>query len=367
MRVLLQSRPDLLVLPAGDTVQLLETRHWLGRLGIEVEYSSDRSPDLGGYDLVHLFNLTRVAETAAQAENAARQGKPFVLSTIYWNPEEYIMHEEPRQRDWLLKFWRQDNPARRKVAASASMLLPNAVAEARLVQEDLGVSTSWQVTPNGADPAFSRARPDEFVARVGLSDFILCCARISPRKNQLALVRATRGLGAPVVFIGSVNDPFYLEACKRESDSCHRFLGYMPQSEIASAYAAAKVHALASWFETPGLASLEAAAAGCNIVSTDRGTAREYFGDLAWYCDPADLPSVREAVMAAYDAPRNPALSALVKDRYTWEHAARAALAAYRRVLGASAKSRSGSGGPASSGLEYRPASLNTNSIRHLV
>lgn len=333
MRVLLQSRPDLFALPAGDTVQLLETRCWLGRLGVDVDYSPDRGPDLTGYDLVHLFNLTRVAETAVQCENAAGLGKPIAVSPIYWNPEEYIMHEEPRQRDWLLRFWRQDNPVRRKVAACASVLLPNAAGEARMVQEDLGVSTPCQVVPNGADPAFYHAMPDEFVAKFKISDFVLCCARISPRKNQLVLVKATRGLGVPVVFIGSINDPFYLDTCKKEADSCHYFLGYMSQSQIASAYAAAKVHVLPSWFETPGLASLEAAMAGCAIVSTDRGTAREYFGDLAWYCDPCDVGSVREAVVAAYRAPRNPALAALVKERFTWEHAARATLSAYRQVL----------------------------------
>ncbi len=336
MRVLLQARPDLLALPAGDTVQVMETLCWLRRLGVRAEFAADLRPDLAQYDLVHLFNLTRVAETAAQCENALRQRKPVAVSTIYWNPEEYIAHEPPRQRDPLLRLWRQDDPLRRQVAKSASILLPNAVAEAHAVARDLGVTGPFEVVPNGADPAFASARPDEFVVEFGLKDFVLCCARISPRKNQLALIRASRGLDAPVVFIGAVNDPFYLEACKREADSRHHFLPHMTQSRLASAYAAARVHALPSWFETPGLASLEAAMAGCNIVSTDRGTAREYFGELAWYCSPDDPESIARAVAAAYAAPRDGALASLVKERFTWECAARRTLRAYERVLATS-------------------------------
>ena len=37
---------------------------------------------------------------------------------------------------------------------------------------------------------------------------------------------------------------------------------------LASAYAAARVFALPSWFETPGLAALEAALAGCSVAIT---------------------------------------------------------------------------------------------------
>ncbi|MGE5593188.1 MAG: glycosyltransferase [Betaproteobacteria bacterium] len=333
MRVLLQSRADLLTLPAGDTIQILETKKALRALGVDADHSGDLAPDLEGYDLVHLFNLTRVAETAAQCENAVRHGKPVVVSPIYWNPEEYILHESPRLQGALLKYWRQDDPLRRRVVQSAAMLLPNAEAEARLIERDLGVTAPFRVVPNAADPAFARADAREFLSRFGLADFVLCCARISPRKNQLALVRATRGLGLPVVFIGPVNDPFYLEACKKEADPSHHFLGFMPQTQLGSAYAAARVHALPSWFETPGLASLEAAVAGCNVVSTDRGTAREYFGHLAWYCDPADVGSIRAAVTAAYGAPRRRDLAAVVSTRFTWERAARETAEAYAQVL----------------------------------
>ena len=35
---------------------------------------------------------------------------------------------------------------------------------------------------------------------------------------------------------------------------------------------------------------------GCPVVTTDRGSAREYLGEHAYYCDPADPASIRDAV-----------------------------------------------------------------------
>ena len=93
------------------------------------------------------------------------------------------------------------------------------------------------------------------------------------------------------------------------------------------------MHATPSLFETTGLVSLEAALGGCNVVTTSRGHAREYLGDLAWYCDPGDTSSIRRAVLAAYEAPIQDTLSKHVLDNFTWDHTARATLAGYRLLL----------------------------------
>ncbi|NPV53561.1 MAG: glycosyltransferase [Firmicutes bacterium] len=333
MRVLFQSRPDILTLPAGDTVQLFETRQHLQRLGVHVDYSSELHPCLDGHDLVHLFNITRIAETRAQCDNAVAQGKAVVISTIYWNMEEYFEREETRHAAELLKWWRRDNAYRAETLRKASLLLPNAAREMELIKKDFGIDRPYRIIPNGADPRFGEARADEFIAEYGVDNIILCVGRISPRKNQLAVVKALHGVDIPLFFIGSVNDPFYLELCKSHAGPRVRFITHMPHSRLASAYKAAKVHVLASWYDTPGLASLEAAVAGCNIVSTDRGTAREYFGGLAWYCDPADIGSIREAVLTAYESPPRRALADIVCERFTWERAAQVTLEAYHAAM----------------------------------
>jgi hypothetical protein len=139
-----------------------------------------------------------------------------------------------------------------------------------------------------------------------------------------------------VVVVGQPNPEEYRELCRRYADENVRFIDALPKEELASAYAAAKVHALPGWFETPGLSTLEAAAAGCNVVSTDRGLAREYLEDMAWYCDPRSLESIREAVLAAYKAPRGERLGEHVRERYTWERAAERTLEGYRLAVAVS-------------------------------
>jgi glycosyltransferase involved in cell wall biosynthesis len=111
---------------------------------------------------------------------------------------------------------------------------------------------------------------------------------------------------------------------------------HLPQAELASAYTACRVHALPSWAETCGLVNLEAGACGAAVVAGVLGYECEYLGDLADYCDPADVDSIAAAVRRAWDR-RDPAradrLRRRVLDRFTWAETARATFDAYRRVL----------------------------------
>ena len=89
MKVLMQSRKNFFELRGGDTVQLEKTKMELEKLGVEVDFSLDFEPDLSNYDLVHLSNVTRIQETYLHVKNAKKQGKPIVLSTIFWPMDEF--------------------------------------------------------------------------------------------------------------------------------------------------------------------------------------------------------------------------------------------------------------------------------------
>ena len=62
---------------------LLKTAESLRLLGCDVTISLDFNHSLDGYDIVHLFNLTRPQETYHQARRATRLGIPVILSPIY--------------------------------------------------------------------------------------------------------------------------------------------------------------------------------------------------------------------------------------------------------------------------------------------
>ncbi len=95
----------------------------------------------------------------------------------------------------------------------------------------------------------------------------------------------------------------------------------------------AKVHALVSWMETPGLSSLEAGAMDCNIVVTKKGDTQEYFENFAYYCEPDDVNSIKTALDLAYNNPVNSDLKRKILNQYTWEKTAEKTLEAYQMAF----------------------------------
>jgi glycosyltransferase involved in cell wall biosynthesis len=367
-------RPDAVNLPGGDVVQLLKTRQYLEKFGIDVDVSSEISPNLRGYDIAHLFLLDiHFYENYARYKNATRQRKPVVLSPIYWNPAIYtasghaqflsvkekmyyllpngIMRDVLSMISWVkpskelaylyAKNMISMNFSKRKhqveLLKSCGLVLPNSKIELRLIMKDFGLDdeSRFLVVPNAADGDFQHAKSDRFESRFDARDFVLCAGRMEPRKNQLLLIRALRGTGLKLVLIGGPRKTSlgYYQKCRREADRNVLFMNWMGREDLASAYAAAKVHALPSWVETPGLVSLEAGLAGCNVVTTRVGSATEYFGEYAWYCDPSSVQSIRTAVEDAFAAKRSEKLREHILTHFTWEKAAEKTLQAYKMVL----------------------------------
>lgn len=329
MKILMQARPDLLKVAAGDTIQVLKTKAALEELGVKVDLNFSPNPDLTKYNLVHCFNIIRVQETYIQVNNAVQQHCPVVLSPIYWNMQEYLQHTYPERLTW----WESENPRRKEVLEKVNLLLPNAGSEMLQIKHDFKIDTPYKVVYNGVDPSFYQRRPDTFRSVYGLKDFVLCVGRIAPRKNQLTMIKALKSTRYKLVFIGDINDPAYYEECRKLAGEQALFIAHLPHHRLASAYSAARVHMLASWYDTPGLANLEAGLAGCNLVVSDRGTAQEYFDDLVWYCSPDDPESIKTAVEEAFHNPRISDLSEHILHNFIWKKAGETTLEAYTRVL----------------------------------
>jgi glycosyltransferase involved in cell wall biosynthesis len=364
MKILMQARVNLYTAPGGDTIQILKTREHLERMGIQCDVSVTPVQDYGPYDLIHLFNYTRIQETYWFAREAKKWGKFVVLSTVYWDNEEtermadlgwrkYLTKRlnldqiERLKGTWRLVGERQLNRANLNLVMKGFLrlqkeaiqyidhFLPNSEGEMALFQTRFGQKATlpYTVVPNGVDPELLFEGPGNWDS--DLKDCVICVARIDGRKNQLNLAKALRGSSFPLVFVGqpAPNHASYMEKLRDECGPSCYFLGQLPNKEVYRLYGIAKVHCLPSWYETPGLASLEAAAVGCNIVITDRGSTREYFGDYAYYCEPDSVESIREAVFRAYHAPKNEALKRHVLGNFTWAKAAEKTAVAYERVI----------------------------------
>ncbi|NLM37374.1 MAG: glycosyltransferase family 4 protein [Firmicutes bacterium] len=332
MKVLMQNRSSVFRMVAGDSVQMNKTREALRQLGVEVEVKTQPTSDFTGYDLVHLFNIIPIEETYQFYQGAKRYGIPIVLSPIYCDPKEFLVNINNERKDYFLAWWAKTNPLRQEILDGVDLLLPNGLVELELLQKEYKLMTPARFIPNGVDPLFYYANPEKFIRRFGIKDFVLCVGRICRRKNQLSLIKAARSLNQQVVLVGPINDYQYYQACRQEGEGQVRFLGGLTQGWVASAYAACSVHALPSWYETPGLVNLEAGLAGCKLVTTDRGTAREYLGEMAWYCSPEPF-SVRDALRKALYSPPLPGLREHILANYTWDRVARLTLEAYQEVL----------------------------------
>ena len=365
LRVLFSSRTTLFSGPGGDTIIVLKTAESLRVLGCDVTISLDLNHSLDGYDVVHLFNLTRPQETYYLARRATKRGIPVILSPIYvdytegdraargplqrlifrsisGSSAEYLkmlarsFTNRELNRGTAAILARGFRGAQHDLIQMSSVLLPNSESEMARIRRDFPetVGARSVVVPICVDPTLFH--PDVSAAAPEFNDCILSVGRIERRKCQLELVRAVKGTGLRLVLIGKPgpNQIAYFEQIKREMDSNVTIIDHVEHASLRQYYAACKVHALVSWMETAGMSSLEAAATGANIVITDKGDTRDYFGDLAYYCSPESVASIREALLRAHSAPRSTLLQERVLNNYTWAHAAQGTFAAYRDVLG---------------------------------
>jgi glycosyltransferase involved in cell wall biosynthesis len=132
--------------------------------------------------------------------------------------------------------------------------------------------------------------------------FLLNVGNIEPRKNQLALVHAMKSIAElKLVLIGHQRDPEYASACLEAGGNRVTYLGPLPHDSplLRSAYAACEVFCLPSTLETPGLAALEAHAAGARIAVTRVGSTEEYFANHVTYLAPEDISSITQSIRQA--------------------------------------------------------------------
>ena len=353
LRVAMQNRPNSLEAPGGDTVVMQNLKRELEKLGVIVDFNFILE-GLERYDIVHIFNFVLAEMVKVYAENAVRQGKPFIITPLYedWplflNPsfkayylfKEYIERGQPggafdeifAPLKMLKPHMRADNGYNVRLAGG---ITTNGAREAQRVVNDYPFARNVTPVYFGCDITEHKAGAELFINETGLKDFVLCVGRLETRKNQLMLLKALEDEEVPVVFAtgGFTYQGKYAELCQRFKRRGRTiFLDRLSDETLVSAYMAAKVHALPSWYELPGMVSVEAAHYDCNVVASPWGTIEDYLGDFAYYAEPDNPEEIRGAVMRALDDPVKPGLREHVK-QFTWEKAAKTTLEVYEKAL----------------------------------
>lgn len=354
MKVLFIARPNLFSARGGDTTQIETTALYLEKLGVNVTIYSGQAVRYEDFDIIHYFNLIDPEDIVASLYASK---VPKVLSTIYLKYDEYDRNYRRGAIGLLSKVFSYNQVeffktvakhilkgekvssykyflwghggSMRRILKAVDHILPNSPSELSRIKADFGFHPEATVVTNAIDVGIFQGNYTAERTKV------LCVARFEGNKNQENLIKAARLFDAELVLLGkaSPNQKGYYEMCKRIAGGNVTFKERVSVEELVQLYAEAKVHVLPSWFETTGLSSLEAAAMGCNLVVTDKGDVKAYFGDLAYYCNPASPESIAEAIKQALSSPVNPALKKLVTEQYTWENTASQTLEAYHKVL----------------------------------
>jgi glycosyltransferase involved in cell wall biosynthesis len=352
MNVLFFVRKNHKKVNGGDLVQIYKTAEALKNKGVKIYFSSDPNKDLSKYDLVHIFNSPRFDETKKFFESAKKRQKPIAFSTIYWSKDELgVGVAKNKSVDFIYKnfgvnsaikyrkfakalqsFGSKDNSAKieKWLFENADILLPNSKGEMLEIEKSYKIKNEFEVVRNAVDIDLFDKKPN-----YNRESYVLSVGRIERRKNTLKLIEACHKLSYKLVLIGGYdgNDDYATSCLKKIKEYKQTYIQNIDQKDLLKYYYDAKVHAIVSWYETPGLASLEAACGGCNIVSTDRGSTKEYFGGDALYCSPFSQDSITDALEKAMHNPSNTRLRDKVLKKYNWEGTAQDTIKGYNRIV----------------------------------
>ncbi len=372
MKVLFLARSDLYTVSGGDTVQIENTAKELRSLGVGVDIATHLGTDISQYDIVHVFQLDWVPETYFYVKEAKEAGKPIVLSPIHHAEYEVKRFDDKytfglrkivgffvrkqEYRDILKNVYRSFfdhsklaptikgalygyRKAQKRALELSDIVLVQTEKEAYDLKSTYSTDFKWKKVVNGVSDQFLRA--SGFKNKLNFEDYIICVGRIEARKNQLNIIEAVKLLRREkefsqtrLVFLGRRSNyhKSYINKFDNELKKNDWIIhpGFIPQEDIPSYYHFAKVGASASWFETTGLTSLEALFCGTNVVASGE-RARELLGDLAVYCDPGDVVSIKSALETAYRRP-DPVVPEEFRTLYTWQNAARQTLEVYRAL-----------------------------------
>lgn len=350
MRVLFVNRPDALTRPGGDTVQLQKTAEALGALGVQVRVGPPDDENVQWSNVVHVFNAQTPSSSLPALRAARSGGRPAVLSTIWWD----LSHAQQSSLFSHLfgaptSLWDMSHPffrmavrtlrsnwfsAIQETLRAADLLLPNSAEEMVCLHKDFGTDLPpHRVVLNAVDTTLFKH--DSSIQKMG----VICCARIEPTKNQLALIYAVAKLpGLKLTLVGRAGHHSKYNRRVRAEVVRHGvnwIEDHLPQEEIAKLMCEHAVHALPSFRESPGLSSLEALASGLKtIVSSQRFCPVEtYFGTWidkhVFTCSPYNITSMAKVIdKALAQTTPTPPLPPFL----TWDEIGKRTLEAYNAL-----------------------------------
>lgn len=343
MRILLASNPTVMLNKGGPSYVIKEMKKELIKLGVDCNYFDywDDNLKLGKDDVVHIF-IASVA-TYSLAVNLYQYGAKYVVTPIFYsNHSAELLKTYSRVESFarpILKRSYSDYHFTKIVCKHSEYVLPNTKKEASIISNGLGISPAKiSVIPNGVEARFANADESLWIKKFGYKDFILYVGHLGARrKNGINIIKALAKIDEKAVIIANVLDTEEGRACRELIDKAPNItlIEWMDHNDplLESAYAACKTFILPTRYETPGIAAMEAALAGANIVITPYGGTKEYFKDMALYANPFSIDNIVQKTEQALNMPTNKKLKEHILKNYLWNNIAKSTIKFYEKVI----------------------------------
>ncbi|MBI2194028.1 MAG: glycosyltransferase family 4 protein [Planctomycetes bacterium] len=263
----------------------------------------------------------------------------------------------------------------RSIRSARRVIVPSEAVKQDLIGLMKTPAEKVEVIPPGLDETFRPLNDMEkqgVRTRYGLPEkFILFVGNIEPKKNLETLIKVfyalklDRKLDHQLVVAGQKGwkcQKVFDLVKELEFETHVRFLGYVPEEDLAGLYNLADCLAFPSLTEGFGLPPLEAMACGTPVVTSETPAVLEATGDAALHAPATDAKTWRERLeQAMLDRSlrrRMRQLGLQQATRYTWKQAAERTVEVYHRALessgdrGVRVLDEQGTGGPGGQGQE---------------
>jgi len=295
---------------------------------LEAVFFDQWQPNFSSLQLMHYFSCMP-SSVDFLSYVKVNQGIPVVVSPNFWPDIDGWkvsgVHENIKTILWLAE----------------KVIVNSRIEEEALVRLCNIDSSNISVVHNAVEDCFFEPVSSSLFREVYGVDgaYVLNICNIEPRKNQLAFLKALKAFPKmQLITIGAVREKWYLDACREEGGDQFRVIGPLPPGSelIRSAIAGCEFFAMPSLLETPSIASLEAAAAGARILTTELGSTTEYFDRHAVYVNPYDVLNMINGIDAVLAKASDTVLVERIRALYRWDIVVDELVDTYAGVLGKS-------------------------------
>jgi glycosyltransferase involved in cell wall biosynthesis len=307
--------------PGGTSNHAKSVIQQLAKNGIEV-LPVDFMAEKIDFDTLLIFSFSY--HNPDMIEKYQKAGVKIILIPIFdrtkpkWTFKVYNLFEKTPIRTLF--------NIRKRILDSADLVLVNCEAEKTdLIECYKTQNSKLKVLKLGINNQIIDSESDIgeelFYTKHGIKNFVIyAAAEINQRKNQIALLKAVEGTDIKVVLTGC--DKILVEGfdelvSKNKNVLC---LANLSLQELISAYKCARVSVSLSSSETAGLALLESAYFGCNLVVSDIPAFREYVGEIADFTSlPIDHSELLKKINSALEKPKNYSQKEFVLSNNSWQ------------------------------------------------